>query len=147
MKRAKGDGLKQVLQNLKDGSTYVEDVPAPRLNVGQFLINTRATLISAGTERMLLDFGKANALNKARQQPDKVRAVLDKARSDGLNATFEAVQSKLDQPLALGYCNVGTIAQIGGRNSLFQIGGRVVNNGPHAQIVSVSLQFMCASSR
>ena len=90
--------MKQVLQSLKDGSTQLADVPSPRAASGQLLIHTSATLVSAGTERMLIEFGKANWLDKARQQPDKVRKALEKVRTDGLAATFEAVQSKLDQP-------------------------------------------------
>ncbi|QNI75242.1 hypothetical protein [Synechococcus sp. MVIR-18-1] len=61
---------------------------------------------------MLVDFGKANWLDKARQQPDKVQEVIEKARADGLFATLDAVKSKLDQPIALGYCNVGTVLAV-----------------------------------
>ena len=95
--------MRQILQSLKDGSTGLTDVPAPRTGRGQLLVHTRLTLVSAGTERMLVEFGKANWIDKARQQPDKVRMVLDKVRTDGFAATYDAVQSKLDQPLALGY--------------------------------------------
>jgi hypothetical protein len=79
------------------------------------LIRTRASLVSAGTERMLVDFGKANLIDKARQQPDKVRMVVDKVKTDGLVPTLEAVRSKLDQPLPMGYCNVGSVIEIGER--------------------------------
>ena len=64
---------------------------------------------------MLVDFGKANLLDKARQQPDKVRMVLDKIRTDGIAPTLEAVRSKLEQPLPMGYCNVGTVLEVGDR--------------------------------
>src|SRR5215831_20156213 len=97
--------MQQILQNLKTGSTDVVDVPCPSVASGQLLIDTRSSLISAGTERMLVEFGHANLLEKARSQPERVRQVLDKVRTDGLLPTLEAVRDKLDQPLSLGYCN------------------------------------------
>ncbi len=99
--------MKQILQSLKTGATQVAAVPCPAVQPGQLLIRSTHTLISAGTERMLVDFGKAGWIDKARQQPDKVRMVLDKIQTDGLLPTVEAVFNKLDQPLPLGYCNVG----------------------------------------
>ena len=101
------------------------------------LIRTAVTLISAGTERMLLEFGKANFVDKARQQPDKVRLVLDKVRTDGLIAAVESVRAKLEQPIALGYSNVGVVLEMGSGASEFHIGDRVVSNGSHAEVVSV----------
>jgi len=90
----------QLLQNLGTGETLLADVPAPQSGRGALLIATRRSLVSAGTERMLVDFGRASWIDKARQQPEKVRQVLDKVRTDGLFATLDAVRSKLDQPLA-----------------------------------------------
>ncbi|WP_429911162.1 bi-domain-containing oxidoreductase [Glycocaulis sp.] len=133
--------MKQLLQSLKTGATEVADVPAPRAGKGQVLIATSRTLVSVGTERMLVEFGKASLIDKARQQPDKVKMVLEKIRTDGLLATFDAVQSKLDQPLALGYCNVGTVIE--SRAPGFAAGNRVVSNGQHAGIVAVP-QNLCA---
>src|SRR2546429_4993742 len=92
---------------------------------------------------MLVEFGKANWLDKARQQPDKVRMVLDKVRADGLVAAVEVVQSKLDQPLALGYCNVGRVAELGLGVEGFAVGDRVVSNGRHAEMVCVP-RNLCA---
>ena len=135
--------MRQILQSLKDGHTGLTDVPAPRTGAGQLLIHTRSTLVSAGTERMLVEFGKANWIDKARQQPDKVRMVLDKVRTDGFAATFDAVQSKLDQPLALGYCNVGVVAELGRGVEGFSVGDRVVSNGKHAEVVCVP-KNLCA---
>ncbi|MBD3760733.1 bi-domain-containing oxidoreductase [Rhizorhabdus sp.] len=135
--------MKQILQNLRNGATTIADVPAPGVTRGQLLIHSTASLISAGTERMLLDFGKANWIQKARQQPDKVREVIAKARTDGIAATYEAVRSKLDQPLALGYCNVGRVAAIGDGVSGFAAGDRIASNGKHAEVVSVP-QNLCA---
>lgn len=135
--------MKQILQSIKDGSTELVEVPEPQAAPGYLLVRTAKTLISAGTERMLVEFSKANWLAKARQQPDKVRMVLDKIRTDGLATTLEAVQSKLDQPLALGYCNVGVVAELGASVDGFAVGDRVASNGKHAEMVSVP-KNLCA---
>jgi predicted dehydrogenase/threonine dehydrogenase-like Zn-dependent dehydrogenase len=135
--------MKQVLQNLKTGITEVAELPVPAVRRGQLLIATSQTLVSAGTERMLIEFGKAGWLEKARQQPDKVRMVLDKIKTDGLMPTLEAVFNKLDQPLPLGYCNVGRVAALGDGVSGFEVGNRVVSNGKHAEAVSVPVN-LCA---
>ncbi len=129
--------MKQLLQNLGNGKLEIEETPAPACGRGQLLIATHLTLVSAGTERMLVEFGKANLITKARSQPDKVRQVLSKMKTDGISATLGAVRSKLDQPLALGYCNVGTITEVGSGISNFKVGDRVLSNGPHAEIVRV----------
>lgn len=94
--------MKQILQNLRNGKIEVVDMSSPRLRERHFLVQTRNSLISAGTERMLVDFGKAGYLQKARQQPEKVKQVLDKIRTDGLIPAVEAVRNKLGQPLSLG---------------------------------------------
>lgn len=135
--------MKQILQNLKSGSTEVAEVPCPRSSKGQLLIRTTRSLISAGTERMLVDFGKANPLEKARQQPDKVRMVLDKIKTDGLMPTLDAVRNKLEQPLPLGYCNVGEVLEVGNGVGGFAVGDRVASNGKHAEAVSVPAN-LCA---
>lgn len=135
--------MKQILQSLKTGQTELAEVPAPRSRAGHLLIHTSKTLVSAGTERMLVEFGKANWLEKARQQPDKVRMVLDKVKTDGLATTIDAVQSKLDQPLALGYCNVGRVVEVGRGAEGFGAGDRVVSNGKHAEVVCVP-KNLCA---
>ena len=83
--------MKQIIQNLKTGETALENIPAPQVHEGQVFIQTSRSLVSLGTERMLVEFGKANLIDKARQQPDKVKMVLDKVRSDGLVPTVEAV--------------------------------------------------------
>ncbi|MEC7742659.1 MAG: bi-domain-containing oxidoreductase [Pseudomonadota bacterium] len=135
--------MKQVLQSLKDGTTTLEDVPVPRAGRGQLLIASEVSLVSAGTERMLVKFGKSGWISKARQQPDKVKMVINKSRSDGIAATYDAVKSKLDQPLALGYCNVGRVVEQGPGADGFAIGDRVVSNGKHAEFVTVP-RNLCA---
>ncbi len=135
--------MRQVLQSLRDGSVTVSDVPAPRATHGTILIQTKTSLVSAGTERMMAEFGKASWIDKARQQPDKVRMVLDKARTDGVVATLETVQSRLDQLLAPGYCNVGHVLETGRGVDGFRRSDRVVCNGKHAEVVSVP-KHLCA---
>ncbi len=135
--------MKQILQSLSDGTTSISDVPSPRAASNSVLIHTSKSLISAGTERMLLDFGKSNWIDKARQQPDKVRMVLEKIQTDGIAATVDAVRSKLDQPLTLGYCNVGRVAEVGTDAEGFSVGDRVVSNGKHAEVVAVP-RNLCA---
>ena len=129
--------VKQTLQNLNSGATLLEEVTSPCARPGQLLIRTAATLVSVDTERMLVHFGRANLIDKARQQPDKVRMVLDKVKTDGLIPTLDAVRSKLDQPLPMGYCNVGVVLEVGAGVSGFAVGDRVASNGKHAQVVSV----------
>lgn len=127
--------MKQVLQNLSNGETRLEEVPCPRPKKGHILIESGKSLVSVGTERMLVDFGKAGWISKARSQPDKVIEVLSKVRTDGVTATYDAVKSKLDQPLPLGYCNVGRV--LDGSDTAITPGTRVVSNGNHAEVVRV----------
>lgn len=129
--------MKQWMQNLDTGRTELFVVPAPQPRAGHLTLHTHVTLISAGTERMLVDFGKASYLQKARQQPEKVKMVLDKMKTDGVFATLDAVRAKLSQPLPLGYCHVGMIKHVGAGISGFKVGERVVSNGPHAEVVNV----------
>ena len=134
--------MKQIIQSLKDGSIELCEVPTPRAKPGYNLIRSSRTLISAGTERMFLEFGKGNWIKKARNQPDKAKMVLDKVKTDGLLETFETVKSKLDQPYAPGNSNVGKVIQANG--SGFSVGDRIVSNGKHAEIVSVP-KNLCAA--
>lgn len=135
--------MKQVLQDMANGATYIAEAPMPALGRETLIIGTTVSLISAGTERMLVGFGKASYLEKARQQPEKVKMVLEKVATDGLMTTIEAVRSKLAQPLPLGYSNVGVVAEIGAGVDGFMVGDRVVSNGPHADVVKVP-KNLCA---
>lgn len=135
--------MRQIVQHMGSGLTEVLEAPMPKAQAGRVLIQTTRSLISAGTERMLVGFGKANWIEKARQQPDKVKMVLEKIQTDGLMTTIEAVQSKLAQPLPLGYCNVGVVAEVGSGAEGFKPGDRVVSNGPHADVVTVP-KNLCA---
>ena len=135
--------MKQIVQHMGSGLTEILEAPMPTGQPGALLIQTTCSLISAGTERMLVGFGKAGWIDKARQQPDKVKMVLEKIQTDGLMTTINAVQSKLAQPLPLGYCNVGMVAQVGSGVEGFKVGDRLVSNGPHADVVKV-LKNLCA---
>jgi predicted dehydrogenase/threonine dehydrogenase-like Zn-dependent dehydrogenase len=158
----------QLLQHLGNGQTQLAEVPAPGPRWGSLLIESRCSLVSAGTERMLVDFGKAGWLGKARKQPEKVRQVLAKVRAEGIRPTLQAIRSKLAQPIPLGYCSVGIVIDEGSslnvhsssgpihsepatknqeplaiNSDAFRVGDRVVSNGPHAEVVSVVEALCC----
>lgn len=129
--------MKQLFQNLKTGKTELVDCPFPQCKRGALVVQTRASLISLGTEKMLVEFSKSGLIDKARQQPEKVKQTLDKIKTDGIIATVQAVNAKLDDPLPLGYCNAGIVLETGDSVRGFGIGDRVISNGPHAEVVSV----------
>ncbi len=129
--------MKQLLQNLRSGETELENIPTPAIKPGFLLIQLISSVVSVGTERMLVDFGKSNYIQKARQQPDKVKQVIDKVKTDGLQPTITAVKTKLDQPIPLGYSNAGIVLAVGAGVQQFKVGDRVVSNGSHAEIVAV----------
>ena len=135
--------MKQVFQSLSTGEISLIEKPVPSPKKGHVLIKSSLSLLSSGTERSLIDFGKSNIIQKALKQPDKVKQVIDKTRTDGLISTFNSVQTKLDEPLPLGYCNVGTIIELGEGVKKLKIGQRVVSNGFHAEFVSVP-ENLCA---
>ena len=128
--------MKQILQNLGSGETILAEVPCPKRGRGKVLCQTTRTLVSLGTEKMLIDFGKSGWIAKARSQPDKVKQVLQKIKTDGLKSTIETVRAKLDTPIPLGYCHVGKIVEADA-TSCFSIGDRVISNGGHAEMVAV----------
>ena len=129
--------MKQIVQDLKKGNTILEEIPAPLIRKGHVLIKTHRSLVSLGTEKMLVDFGKSNFIAKARQQPEKVKQVFDKIKTEGLLPTLEAVFNKLDEPIPLGYCNAGEVIAVGEGVNEFSVGDRVDSNGAHAEIVCV----------
>lgn len=129
-------------QKLDDGSVELIEGPAPSGAVNHVLVRSVASVVSSGTERMLADFGRASYLGKARQQPDRVRDVVDKARTDGLLPTLSAVQSKLASPLVLGYANCGVIVDAGDAPDL-AVGQLIATNGSHAEVVAVP-RTLCA---
>tara|TARA_B100000963_G_scaffold361656_1_gene398490 strand:+ start:8004 stop:10136 length:2133 start_codon:yes stop_codon:yes gene_type:complete len=135
--------MKQLLQNIDSGETSIIEAPAPIVNKNSLLISSKVSLVSMGTEKMVLDFAKASYLEKARQKPDKVKMVFDKVKSDGLVSTYEAVQAKLKELIPLGYSNVGIVEEVGKNVHDFKPGDRVISNGYHADVVNVS-KNLCA---
>ena len=121
--------MKQLLQNMRDGESRVVDVPVPTPQPGMILIKTAASLVSAGTERMVVEFAEKSLLGKVRSRPDLAKQVIDKARREGLLSTVEAAFNRLDQPMALGYSSAGTIIGIGEGVEGFQVGQRVACAG------------------
>lgn len=132
--------MKQILQNLGNGETILAEVPCPRRGSGWVLSQTTRTLVSLGTEKMLIDFGKSGWISKARAQPDKVKQVLQKIKTDGLWTTLDAVKAKLDTPIPLGYCHVGRVVESDSGSGL-SAGTRIVSNGAHAEMVSVPVNL------
>ncbi|HEX5179679.1 MAG TPA: bi-domain-containing oxidoreductase, partial [Gemmatimonadaceae bacterium] len=129
--------MKTLTHSFSTGALSLLDAPLPGASPRTIVVESRASVISAGTERMLVEFGRAGLLEKARRQPDKVKQVLDKVRTDGLSTTLAAVRAKLDQPIPLGYCNAGVVVDAGAASG-FLTGDRVVTNGAHAEYVRVA---------
>ena len=127
----------QIIQDLKSGDTLLEEVPVPRVGSGKVLIKSYRSLVSLGTEKMLINFGQANLLNKARAQPEKVKQVLDKMKTDGVVPTIETVFRKLNTPIPLGYSQAGVVVETGENVTEFKPGDRVISNGHHAEYVTV----------
>ncbi|MFA5874581.1 MAG: bi-domain-containing oxidoreductase [Anaerolineales bacterium] len=121
--------MKQVMQNMRDGKTIVAEVPAPTPRPGQALVRVAASLVSAGTERMLVEFAEKSLVGKARSRPDLVRQVMDKMKREGVLPTVQAAFNRLDQPMALGYSSAGTIISLGDRMEGFKVGQRVACAG------------------
>lgn len=138
--------MKQVIQSARSGELKVKDVPTPKAGECEILVHTHASLISAGTERMVVEFAKKSLASKAKDRPDLVKKVLAKARTDGIRATVKTVMSKLDNPIPLGYSAAGTIISVGsGSEGAFRVGERVAiagaGNANHAEINAVPINL------
>ncbi len=131
---------------MRSGVVAVLDVPSPTVQKGRLLVRTAASLISAGTEKTTVDMGKKSLLGKAKERPDLVRQVIEKAKTEGLMNTYTAVKAKLDGTTALGYSAAGIVTEVGGDVTAFKVGDRVACAGAgyasHAEMISVP-QNLC----
>ncbi|WP_239710860.1 MULTISPECIES: bi-domain-containing oxidoreductase [unclassified Mammaliicoccus] len=130
--------MKQLINSFTDGKVSLIDCPKPNVSKNNVVISNSYSAISIGTEKMLIDFGKSNYLQKAKQQPEKVKQVIDKVKTDGIATTYGSIKSKMDQPIPLGYSASGIVVEVGENVTEFEVGDRVISNGSHAEIVSVN---------
>lgn len=135
--------MQQVIQEVRSGKLTITEVPAPLAQPGEVLIANVASVISAGTERMVIDLARKSLLGKARERPDLVRRVIEKCRSEGVLTTFRQVREQLDTSLPMGYSSAGIVLACGPGVQQFKPGDRVASNGPHAEIVSAG-KHLCA---
>ncbi len=126
--------MKQLIQHLRTGETQLLEVPAPALPAGHILVKNTCSVISTGTEKMLVEFSRGNLISKVRQQPERVAQVLDKMRTEGILPTLEAVFNKLDEPIPLGYSSAGVVVAVASDVHTFRVGDRVITNGPHTEM-------------
>src|SRR5437870_10029130 len=129
--------MQQVLQHLDTGATVVRDIPVPVCAAREVLIANEASLVSPGTEKVIVDLAKKSLLGKIRERPDQVRRVLQKMRQEGLLETVRQVRAKLSEPMTLGYSSAGVVLEVGRDVRRFRPGDRVASNGPHAGVVAV----------
>ena len=121
--------MKQVTQRLRNGRIQVLDVPPPVVGPEGVLVDVRASLLSAGTERSTVEAARRGLIGKARARPEQARQVVDKARRDGIRPTLDAIRTRLDQPSALGYSSAGVVLEVGARVSDLRVGDRVACAG------------------
>src|SRR5579864_8147150 len=133
--------MKQLLQSVRTGEVSLAEVPPPQAAPGVVLVRNMASVLSAGTERKLAEFGGKNLLQKAAARPDLVRQVIDKARREGVASALDAVQSRLNEPAPLGYSSAGVVLEVGEGVSDIRPGDRVACAGYgyacHAEVVAV----------
>lgn len=130
--------MKQVVQDMRSGNTSIADIPAPARRAGCVLVSAEASLVSSGTERMLVEFGKKGWLEKAKSRPDLAAKVFEKIVQEGPVAAWNSVASRLEQPFPTGYSLAGVVIETGPDASPFQVGDLVACAGvPHAEVVNV----------
>ena len=133
--------MRYLQQNLGNGKISLEESTVPELKSGQVLIKTSKSLISTGTERMLLEFGKSNIFSKIKNNQDKINLLFDKIKTSGFFSTMEIVQDKLFKPIQIGYSNVGIVQE--SLSKKFKKGDRVVSNGFHSEYVKINENLCC----
>lgn len=129
--------MKQVVQEVGSGATTVREIPAPIAGAGQVVVANVASLISAGTERYVVELARKSLVGKARERPDHVRRVLQKLKQEGLLMTAQQVMAKLDEPMPLGYSAAGVVLAGGRGVQEFKPGDRVAVAAPHAGVISI----------
>src|SRR5258707_10346629 len=139
--------MKQVVQNFRSGQLKVEELPPPALRACGVLVRTAFSVISAGTERMIVETAQSSLIGKARSRPDLVRQVLDTVKREGLSSTYEKVKARLSQTKELGYSVAGTVVEVGNKASEFRTGDRVACAGAgyasHAEVIYVPKNLCC----
>jgi polar amino acid transport system substrate-binding protein len=139
--------MKQVVQNYRTGQLKVEDLPPPALKPGGVLVRTACSLISAGTERTIVETAQSSLIGKARSRPDLVRQVVDSVKREGLSSTYEKVKARLSQSKALGYSASGVVTAVGRDVQEFRVGDRVACAGggyaSHAEVIFVPRNLCC----
>ena len=133
----------QVVQDVRSGETGVREIPDPIALPGHVVVRTVASLVSAGTERYVVDLARKSLLGKARERPDHVRRVMQKVKQEGLLPTMSQVFAKLDEPMPLGYSSAGLVIECGRGVQEFKPGDRVAAAGPHAGVISIG-RNLCA---
>ncbi len=130
--------MKQLINSFTDGKVSMIECPKPKASKNNVIISNSYSAISIGTEKMLIDFGKSNYFQKAKQQPEKVKQVIEKVKTDGIATTYGSIRTKMDQPIPLGYSASGIVIEVGENVTGFKVGDRVISNGAHAEVVSVN---------
>jgi predicted dehydrogenase/threonine dehydrogenase-like Zn-dependent dehydrogenase len=136
--------MKQVIQAIRSGVTAVREIPAPIASPGEVLVATIASAVSVGTERFVVDLARKSLIGKARQRPQDVKRVIQKARQEGLRSTIAQVRAKLDEPMPLGYSAAGVVVECGAGVQEFKPGDRVATVSPHAGAVALG-RHLCAA--
>lgn len=120
----------------------LREVPQPVVGRMEVLVSTRASLISAGTERMMMDFAGKSLVGKAKERPDLASKVISKMQRDGVVDTLSSVFARLEEPMPLGYSAAGEVVAVGaGIAHEFTVGDRVAMAGAgqanHAEVNAV----------